>query len=329
MAESWIKMRGSLLTNPRVIKMARLLLQDPEFLAWFVNDGVTFNASQIVTNPSLFVTRRHVSVVTRITVGSLTPLWSSVNECASADGILHDASLFEIDEMAGVPGFGRAMEAVGWLEILPNSEGIEFPNFIEHNTVGRERSTSAKTPAERAKEYRERKRLETCDASRDAVTQKSDASRDAVTTEKSREEKISSSLRSEDSAAKPLRTHPRPKREEVTLAKYLENCKAAGAKPVPDAHAIRAWCVDAKIPTEMLQVAWVVFREKYTGDEKLKGKRYKDWAGHFANSVKDRWYGLWFTGEDGVPAWTSTGMQRKQVLDANQQKNQEASHEPA
>lgn len=140
---------------------------------------------------------------------------------------------------------------------------------------------------------------------------------------------ISSSLRSEDSAAKPLRTPSRPKREEVTLAKYLENCKASGVKPVPDAHAIRAWCCDAKIPTEMLQVAWVVFREKYTGDEKLKGKRYKDWATHFATSVKDRWYGLWFTGEDGVPAWTSTGMQRKQVLEANQQKTQESAHEHA
>lgn len=131
----------------------------------------------------------------------------------------------------------------------------------------------------------------------------------------------SSSLRSEDSAAKTQRSPSRPKREEVTLAKYLENCKANGVKPVPDDHFIRAWCVDAKIPTDMLQVAWVVFREKYLGDEKLKGKRYKDWAGHFATAVKDRWHGLWFIGEDGTPAWTSTGLQRKQVLDA-QHKNQ-------
>jgi hypothetical protein len=143
------------------------------------------------------------------------------------------------------------------------------------------------------------------------------------------QEQKSSSLRSEDSAAKTPRSPSRPKREEVTLAKFLENCKAAGAKPVPDDHPIREWCVDAKIPVEMLQVAWVVFREKYLGDEKLKGKRYKDWAGHFANAVKDRWHGLWFIGDDGNPAWTSTGLQRKQVLDAQQKPHQEAVHEPA
>lgn len=141
---------------------------------------------------------------------------------------------------------------------------------------------------------------------------------------------LSSSLRSEDSAAKPQRIPSRPKREEVTLAKYLENCKAAGVKPVPDGHAIRTWCEEAKIPTDMLQVAWVVFREKYLNDEKLKGKRYKDWAAHFATSVKDRWYGLWFTGEDGNPAWTSTGLQRKQVLEAQQAKaHKEVEHDPA
>ncbi len=141
---------------------------------------------------------------------------------------------------------------------------------------------------------------------------------------------ISSSLRSEDGAAKPPRQPSRPKREEVTLAKYLATCKAAGVKPVPDNHAIRKWCEEAKIPTDMLQVAWVVFREKYLGDEKLKGKRYKLWADHFANSVKDRWYQLWFIGDDGFPAWTSTGLQRKQVLEAQQNKAQrEVEHEPA
>ena len=127
---------------------------------------------------------------------------------------------------------------------------------------------------------------------------------------------VSSSLRSEDSAAKTQRASSRPKREEVTLAKFLETCKAAGVKPVPDNHPIRAWCEDAKIPGDMVQIAWVVFREKYLGDEKLKNKRYKDWASHFATSVKDRWYGLWFVGEDGAPQWTATGLQRKQVLDA-------------
>lgn len=320
----WIKMRASLLTNPKVTKMARTLLANPEFRAWYGNPEVTNDASQAVT-------MRHVTVVTRVIVGGLLPVWASVNECAGRDGHLRHAGLFEVDAMAGIPGFGAAMEAVDWLSVLPENEGLEFANFIEHNTVGQERSTLAKTAAERAKEYRERKALEKSEAVTNGVTKKRDASRDTVTTEESREDKnISSSLRSEDSAAKPQRTPSRPKREEITLAKYLENCKADGIKPVPDDHAIRAWCIDAKIPTDMLQVAWVVFREKYLGDEKLKAKRYKNWADHFANSVKDRWYALWFTGDDGVPAWTHTGLQRKQVLEAQQHsKSLEVAHEPA
>ncbi|APW38470.1 hypothetical protein RD110_15725 [Rhodoferax koreense] len=207
MAESWIRMRGSLVNNPKVIKMARVLLADAEFMEWFGCDGVT-SASRCVTERHASVTRRHVSVVTRVTVGALVPLWSMVRECASSDETLRDITLFEVDEMAGVPGFGRAMVAVGWL--LEQADGsLQFPNFGEHNTITESRSTEAKTPAERAREYRERKRKEsdsehhdsvTLDssrgvthASRDAVTQKRDASRDTVTTEKSREEKKNTS----------------------------------------------------------------------------------------------------------------------------------------
>lgn len=319
----WIKMRAGLLTNPKVTKMARTLLANPEFRDWYGNPEGTNGASHSVT-------MRHFAVVTRIIVGGLLPVWASVNESVGRDGHLRHAGLFEVDAMAGIPGFGAAMAAVDWLAELPDGEGLEFANFIEHNTVGQERSSIAKTAAERAKEYRNRKALEAAGTVTNGVTKKRDASRDTVTTEESREEEISTSLRSVDSAAQTQRTSSRPKREEVTLAKYLENCKAAGIKPVPDNHAIRAWCVDANIPTEMLQVAWVVFREKYLGDEKLKGKRYKDWATHFATSVKDRWYGLWFPGDDGIPAWTSTGLQRKQVLEAQQHKTQhEVAHEPA
>lgn len=130
------------------------------------------------------------------------------------------------------------------------------------------------------------------------------------------QEQKSPSLRSGDSAAQAPRSAPKPKRDEVTLKAYIDHCKQTDAKPIPDDHFIRSWCVDAGISVEMLQINWVVFREKYMNDEKLKGKRYKDWPGHFANSVKDRWYGLWFIGDDGKPQWTSTGLQRKNALDA-------------
>lgn len=109
---------------------------------------------------------------------------------------------------------------------------------------------------------------------------------------------------------------PRQKSEQITLTAYLANCKAASAKPVPDGHAIRRWCEDAGITAEMLQVAWVLFRERYTEGEKAKRKRYVDWASHFATAVKNNWAGLWFMGDDNRPAWTSKGLTHKAVLDA-------------
>lgn len=183
MAEPWIRMRGSLINNPKVIKMARVLLQDPEFLEWY---GLARDDSNAVTSR---VTNRHFPIVTRLVVGALTPTWSMVNDCAARDGILRDATLFSVDMIAGVPGFGRSMKAVGWLIEDLDSECLEFPNFIEHNTIEKNRSTGAKTPAERAKEYRDRLKNGGDPDVTNGVTKKSDASRDGVTTEKSREEK--------------------------------------------------------------------------------------------------------------------------------------------
>lgn len=183
----WIKMRSGLLTNPKVTKMARTLLADPEFRAWYGNAEVT----DTVTNS---VTLRHVTVVTRVIVGGLLPVWTAVNESVGRDGHLRHAGLFEVDVMSGIPGFGAAMAAVDWLTELPDGEGLEFANFIEHNTVEQERSTHAKTAAERAKEYRDRKAAEKAAGVTNGVTEKRDASRDTVTTEKNREEKKNTPL---------------------------------------------------------------------------------------------------------------------------------------
>ena len=137
--------------------------------------------------------------------------------------------------------------------------------------------------------------------------------------EQEQEQKKPSSLRSEGGAAKspppPKASKEKKPREQITLAVYLAQCKAAAVKPVPDDHAIRTWCNDAGISPEMLQVAWVLFRERYTEGEKGKGKRYKVWADHFATAVKANWFKLWFLGEGGM-TWTSVGMTHKAALDA-------------
>lgn len=150
----WIKMRSSLLTNPKVVRMAKVLLADQEFLEWLCP------GCDLPVTRDESVTKRHVPAVTRVVVGALLPTWSAVNDTAGRDGIIRHAASRDIDETAGVPGFGKALLAVDWLKELPNDEGVQFVNFEEHNSPQKERSLTAKTPAERQKALRERRKAE-------------------------------------------------------------------------------------------------------------------------------------------------------------------------
>lgn len=128
----------------------------------------------------------------------------------------------------------------------------------------------------------------------------------------------SPSLRSGDTADKPRTS--RSRRELKTLSQFLEACKADGVKPVPLDAAVRAYCRDAGIADEMLQIAWLVFKDRHLNAD--KDKRYKDWGKTFANSVKDRWYKLWYD-DAGEVKWTSTGLQEKRVIEARISKPQQ------
>jgi uncharacterized protein YdaU (DUF1376 family) len=107
-------------------------------------------------------------------------------------------------------------------------------------------------------------------------------------------------------------------RVEQTLDQYLADCKEAGKKPVPEDHPIRAYAEDAGIDMDMLAINWLVFKDRHLGTPKL----YKDWPGAFANSVKSRWYNIWFSDGEEMK-WTSTGLQEKKVYDSRMK---EANH---
>ena len=138
----------------------------------------------------------------------------------------------------------------------------------------------------------------------------------------------SPSLRSGEGAAKPQRPPGRKRSEARTLATYLAECRAAKVKPVPDDHAVRRWAADAGLTPDMLQIAWLQFRDRYTEGEKGKSKRYRDWPAHFATAVKDNWFRLWYTDDKGGVCWSSNGMTHKAVLDARAAQ-MEAQHDPA
>ena len=134
---------------------------------------------------------------------------------------------------------------------------------------------------------------------------------------------ISSSLRSEEAAAKPRL--PRTKSRKVTLRQYLDQCKAEGTKPIPDDHPIRPYARDAGITDEMLQVTWTVFKENYLNSPD-RTKVYVDWAHTFANAVKGCWQRIWITKPDGSVEWSSIGLQQKNAIEARLAREDKHAH---
>lgn len=166
--------------------MSRILAENRFFMDWWTR-GTKKQCDETVYELC------DVTVVTRVTVGSLLSVWASVNEASQENGFVKGITLFEVDEMAGVPGFGDAMLAVGWVE--ETDSGLIFPNFHEHNTVSKTRpgggSTGAKTAAQRTREWRERKAasLDGCDVTETMSRDVSVTSQCDGREEKRREEK--------------------------------------------------------------------------------------------------------------------------------------------
>lgn len=157
MAGDWIKMRPSLLTSPKVNGIARFLESDKS-VSRALATGFNGVMSEIVTR----------NVMRNVTVASLLVIWGAANE-HTVDGVFHDADLNDLDDMVGIPRFGEAMQSVGWASYDEEHCTVTLPNFIEYNTTGKERSATAKSGAERQKEYRDRKKQNGSDVTSDVT----------------------------------------------------------------------------------------------------------------------------------------------------------------
>lgn len=122
-----IEIRPALLESPKVREMAQAIRDSPEFRARRGAD--------------LAGTAGHL--MRRAVVGTLVGVWSACRALAP-DGVFHAATTGTIDEIAGIPGFARAMVRVGWLEEGP--DGVRLPNFGEHNPRPRKPKARARNP---------------------------------------------------------------------------------------------------------------------------------------------------------------------------------------
>jgi hypothetical protein len=169
MAGDWIKMRAALTTCPKVAAMARAIGLGEEFRS---------------------LSRQSMRL---LVVGGLHAVWAAVNEHTS-DGVMTNSYPEDLDDIAGIQGFGQAMQSAGWLEVDETAATLTFPNFGQWNTPAKDT-----TAAERMRKHREKERV-----TRNTVTVTAPL-RVTVTPDKTRQDKI------EDIPAAPVPTSKPPK----------------------------------------------------------------------------------------------------------------------
>jgi hypothetical protein len=170
MAGDWIKMRAALTTCPKVAAMARAIGLADEF------SGLSRHSMRLLV------------------VGGLHAVWAAVNE-HTADGVMANAYPEDLDDIAGIEGFGSAMRSAGWLEADEAAQTLTFPNFGQWNTPAKDT-----TAAERMRKHRAKQ-----DVARNTVTV-TEPLRVTVALDKTRQDKR------EDIPAAPVATSDPPKR---------------------------------------------------------------------------------------------------------------------
>jgi hypothetical protein len=95
MAGDWIKMQGSLWTNPKVVRIMSATKADK----------------------------------CRV-IGALYRVWCLFDE-HTEDGMLQGYTKFVLDDELRIDGFSEAMESVGWL-IDVEGDGLQVPDFNDH-----------------------------------------------------------------------------------------------------------------------------------------------------------------------------------------------------
>lgn len=170
MAGDWIKMRAALTTCPKVAAMARAIGLADEF------SGLSRHSMRLLV------------------VGGLHAVWAAVNE-HTTDGVMANAYPEDLDDIAGIEGFGSAMRSAGWLEADEAAQTLTFPNFGQWNTPAKDR-----TAAERMRKHRAKQ-----DVARNTVTV-TEPLRVTVALDKTRQDKR------EDIPAAPVATSEPPKR---------------------------------------------------------------------------------------------------------------------
>lgn len=161
MAGDWIKMRVNLDRDPKVTTMAEFLAENKYFCAW-LGLPAKCDFDHAFDHVPVTVTRD-------VVIASLLRVWGVALERGKRDGddlVVTHCSLFTLDEVAGVPGFGEALESVGWVSCREDSSkrtDSVFPNFLLDNVPAEERIVDRRRELSRQSSQRYREKVKSRD----------------------------------------------------------------------------------------------------------------------------------------------------------------------
>lgn len=227
-------------------------------------------------------------------IGGLYWLWATADE-HSSDGLLHGMTTRTIDRKTGVQGLGKALVTIGWL--LESDEGVTVVRFDEHN------GASAKQRAQTAKRVSNHKA--NAKVTHEALPKTDETVTDALPREDKNKNLTTPPIPPKGGETE-SQGESRKAKAAISLKTYLDECKQAGQKAIPEGHAVFAYAAKVGIPDEFLRLHWLEFRERYTMPD---SKRYKSWPTVFHKSVKGNWFRLWYAANDGSYALTTQGQQ--------------------
>lgn len=271
MANQWLRLWHDMPNDPKWRTIARISCQ-PISLVKAAYLHLLVDASQNVT-------RGHATV--------------THEDLASALDVTEDAISAVLEAMQHRVLDG--MRLLGW--------EIRQPKREEYASG----ESTAKSPAERKAEQRQREKLAKENKN---ITQSHGESRN-VTTDKDKEED------KENKETTPIPPEggdkPKSKKSPIGLPAYLADCKATGTQAIPEGHSVFDYAGSAKIPDDFLRLQWLEFRDRYSEEG---ATRYKAWPTVFGKSVRGNWFKLWYFDKDGACVLTTTGIQAKNTHEA-------------
>jgi hypothetical protein len=117
------------------------------------------------------------------------------------------------------------------------------------------------------------------------------------------------------------KNHQEPKAGTATSTKVRSLTFEAWNASLGDQDAIQPedpifeWADKAGIPADFMELAWLAFVDRYSGD----AKRYADWRAVFRNAVRGNWLKVWYLSQQLGYVLTTIGEQYRRVRDAEQQ----------